>query len=110
MLSFGLFPVINKPSRITSTTETLIDNIFTNYDLAECKSALLYSDISDHLPIILQCRTKEISKSKLCQKSNERGVREFHLASIQKFKTYLHNADWDSILNVQEDSDSNSVY
>ena len=30
MYGFGLFPLINKPSRITEFSQTLIDNIFTN--------------------------------------------------------------------------------
>ena len=51
MYSNGLYPLISKPTRITSHTDTLIDNIFTN-DLDHSKfSGLLWSDISDHLPI-----------------------------------------------------------
>ena len=30
LLGFGLFPVITKPTRVTATSQTLIDHIFTN--------------------------------------------------------------------------------
>ena len=42
-----LFPHINKPTRICNTSQTLIDNIFSN---VYCNSVngIFYSDISDH--------------------------------------------------------------
>ena len=44
--SLGLFPLITKPTRITSHSATLIDNIFTNiHDNAHM------SGISDHFPV-----------------------------------------------------------
>ena len=50
MNSFGLHNVINKPSRVTSSSETCIDTIFTNS--TSMKSGLIMDDISDHLPIL----------------------------------------------------------
>jgi len=35
MISLGLIPTINKPTRITETSKTLIDNIFTNCNVEE---------------------------------------------------------------------------
>ena len=49
MYSFGFFPSILKPTRITNCSATLIDNIFINYPLF-FNAGLLYVDISDHLP------------------------------------------------------------
>ena len=46
------FPLITRPTRITSNTATLIDNIFTNNLLNNFSvSGLMFCDISDHLPI-----------------------------------------------------------
>lgn len=70
MISHGLLPSITKASRVTDETTSLIDNIFTNVDTSHCKSALLYSDISDHYPVLLQCRTKIISFAKTCCSNN----------------------------------------
>ena len=51
MVSNSLYPLICKPTRLTSTTATLIDNISTN-NLEHCmNSGIFYSDLSDHLPI-----------------------------------------------------------
>ena len=51
LLSFSFRPLINMPNRITETSCTLIDNIFTNDLSNEHFSGILYSDISDHLPV-----------------------------------------------------------
>ena len=51
MFSLGLYPLIDKPTRITDHSATLIDNIFTNELDSKINSGLLISDISDHLPI-----------------------------------------------------------
>ena len=50
MLSFSFHPLINAPTRITSTSATLLDNIFVNAN-RHSKSGILISDISDHLPV-----------------------------------------------------------
>ena len=52
MFSRSFVPLITRPTRLTSHTATLIDNIFTNnfYDVA--KSGLLVTDISDQLPMV----------------------------------------------------------
>lgn len=51
VFSLGLYPQITRPSRITSHSATLIDNIFTNIIQNNTVSGLLIHDISDHLPI-----------------------------------------------------------
>lgn len=51
MNSLGLFPLITKPTRITSQSATLIDNIFTNINKDIVMSGIFMADISDHLPI-----------------------------------------------------------
>ena len=50
-LEFGLIPTITRPSRITQSTATLIDNIIVSQNLCgSFVSSVLISDISDHLP------------------------------------------------------------
>ena len=50
LLILGLFPCINRLSRITSHSATLIDNIFTNCTNSQTKCGLLIIDITYHLP------------------------------------------------------------
>ena len=51
MYSNMFFPLITRPTRITSYTATLIDNIFTNHLESYAFSCLLFTDISDHLQV-----------------------------------------------------------
>ena len=53
MYSVSLFPKITRPSRITSYSATLIDNIFTNDIENKSESGLLIKDITDHLPVFV---------------------------------------------------------
>lgn len=47
----SFYPLITKPTPLTPSSATLIDNIFTNSFSNEWKSGIFYSDISDHFPI-----------------------------------------------------------
>ena len=53
-LIISYIPLISKPTRVTAISATFIDNIFTNnitIDSAETCSGILYSDISDYVPV-----------------------------------------------------------
>ena len=109
MLSFGLLPCITKPSRVTVTSESLIDNIFTNLDPSACKSALVYQDISDHYPIIMQIsKPNTMNKSKNKAKSNNRRI--FSPDAIEKFKNYLLSVNWEFTTNNDNNLDINAIY
>ncbi len=58
--SFGLWPLIDKPSRITKDTATLIDNIFSTA-IVQTTCGLLINDISDHLPIFMIAHSTKTS-------------------------------------------------
>lgn len=51
MFSSSFYPTISKPTRITKSTATLIDNIFSNTFEEECKTGLLLTDLSNDLPV-----------------------------------------------------------
>ena len=50
-MSFGFHPKITLPTRITDTSNTLIDNILTNVYDDNHESGILIYKISDHQPI-----------------------------------------------------------
>ena len=56
----ALVPLITKPTRFTSDSSTLIDNIFTNMPNNVMLSGILITDISDHLPVFYISVTKNI--------------------------------------------------
>ncbi len=53
LFSYGFYPLINSPTRITGSSSTLIDNIYTNEIGITMENGILINDISDHLPIFL---------------------------------------------------------
>ena len=53
-IEMNLLPVITKPTRITDTSATLIDNIFISGRLQHNNSGLIISDMSDHLPTFVR--------------------------------------------------------
>ena len=52
LFSLGMFPLIDRPSRITEYSATLIDNIFNDNCNEKFINRLLINDISDHLPVL----------------------------------------------------------
>ena len=51
----SVIPLINKPTRVTSKTATLIDNIITNsFFEASLKKGIIKTSISDHFPVFNQ--------------------------------------------------------
>ena len=60
--STSFLPLINRPTRISHNSATLIDNIFSNtLHTQNSISGILTTDISDHLPIfhITECPIKK---------------------------------------------------
>ena len=53
LYTYALHPHIDKPTGITNTSSTLIDNIFSTNFSNETTNGILYYDISDHLPIFM---------------------------------------------------------
>ena len=51
LLSNSFLPVITLPTRVTQNTASLIDHIFTNSKRNRLEGGILYSCISDHMPI-----------------------------------------------------------
>ena len=46
--------LINRPTRVTKNSATLIDNIFTNCycNIENTFQCLIYTDVSDHFPVV----------------------------------------------------------
>ena len=58
----SFIPVINKPTRVTRNTATAIDHIITNsFISSDFHTGIIKSDISDHFPIFIICKTRSIS-------------------------------------------------
>ena len=87
-LSFNfLFPLINKPTRVTQHYSTIIDNIYCNTDkLADtCKSGIFRLSISDHYAIFCVNHNIHISDAK-CTITKRNLLREISLDLINVLK------------------------
>jgi len=62
MLSHTLYPTITHPTRISEKSSTLLGNIFVNNVHYEMRSAILYTDISDDLPVVIHLKTSIVKK------------------------------------------------
>ena len=100
-------PVIDKPTRITNSSATLIDNILTNVVSNETHTGIFYNDTTDHLPIYF------ISSNYTHQNRCHAGESAFpcqisvNEANINSFKKDLSVTDWDEVFHT---SDVNSAY
>ena len=99
--SNGFYPHINKPTRICNESQTLIDNIFSNvYETST--NGILYSDISDHLPIFVICKhDKKFNSIHLKRNNNTRSYRKESQENIDLLNIDLSNEDWFDVFHEQ---------
>ena len=94
MYSNSLFPLISKPTRITQSTATLIDNIFSNDIISTDKfNGILFTDVSDHFPIF----TINYNSS-LKEEYHTFKTRIYSQKNIGVFTNKLRECDWQPIL------------
>ena len=76
MYDLGLHPLICRPSRITTHSCTLIDNIFKKQINYSVRSGLLINYIIDHLPVFAlynyELENKKSDPVKICTKLKQR--------------------------------------
>ena len=100
-LDNGLYPCINKPTCLTSTSATLIDNIFIDCKLlGRHLSRIKIDDISDHLPTVLIL-------DHLVPKTNETikiQCRDMRDCTFNKINSELSGITWETVIteNVNE--------
>ena len=108
LYSYAIFPLINRPTRITSNSATLIDNIFTNNLVALEKSTngILVTDISDHFPVF------HINPYKKLMTANEAFClsRNFSQRNKQAFRNALADLDFSEIYSQQTIQSSFSLF
>ena len=94
MFSNSLIPQITKPTRITPTTTTLIDNIYSNDILGEYNQlhAISYTYISDHLPIFLLIKlNNEINDDVKIE------TRIYNDQTVALFKSIINTICWNDV-------------
>ena len=93
----SFIPVINKPTRVTRNTATAIDHIITNsFISSDFHTGIIKSDISDHFPIFIICKTRNINIYNEDITVTKRNINE---KSINNFNSLLANTNWDNLYN-----------
>ena len=105
LLANSFIPTITKPTRITHSSATLINNIFVNYDhKINIASGILISHISDHYPVFCALTipkpNKPIAITRMQRKITE--------SALEHISNTLSNIDWNYLDNMaMEESYSN---
>ena len=95
LYSHSLFPMITKPTRVTSSSATLIDNIICPLTAEQnVKSGILFTDISDHFPVFSVFTNSYLNKQDSLQKT-----RDLSETNVKHFCDKLRQFNWDFILN-----------
>ena len=91
--------MIDKPTRISDHSSTLLDNIFVKTSKGYSQSGLFYSEISDHLPVF--CMLYDIHFNRLAEKKNveKRKFTEGNIASLND--AYLSES-WSDVLECSD--------
>ena len=104
--TFSLLPLIDKPTRITHSSATLIHNIITNDRNHHSSSGIIVSDISDHFPIYSlfeNCRSNDTNYS------SHNYHRDTSEENITNLISLLYQVDW-SVLSTHNVDDAYSTF
>lgn len=107
MHSNSLIPLINKPTRTTDTTETIIDNIFCNNLSGHNSSGILLNDVSDHFPIFCSIETHQ---SQTPSAKSTYNFRSYNEASKQAFADRIQSENWNSVYASQDAQNAYSSF
>ena len=106
MYSSHFYPLINRPTRITANSATLIDNIFINNIHLDCVRGILISDLSDHLPVFQifpSISTPEPKKMVI----KKRAVTK---ANMNKLRSEVQNINWEFLRTINDVDDAYSYF
>ena len=94
-LEKNLLPCVTKPTRITHTSATLIDNILISHPLQKSfDSGIIIDDMSDHLPCYIEITgfmEANLEPIKII-------MRDLDEKAIKNIKCEMDQTDWDSLL------------
>ncbi|XP_065667737.1 uncharacterized protein LOC136088025 [Hydra vulgaris] len=106
LFRYSVIPLINKPTKITRNSATLIDNILTNFLFENSlKKGIIKTPISDHMPIFISANTSNKQKQK--QNKVTFTKRLLSLNNQLAFQNELGNIDWSPLESL---NDANSMF
>ena len=102
ILDHNLLPTITKPTRISKTSETLIDNILISKKFQpNYESLIIVDDLSDHLPCLVRLKTFNPTGTK-----NFILKRVINIKAVKNIREDLSKINWHAKLKDRLASDS----
>ena len=102
MLDLGLLPVTTRPTRITKSTTTLIDNIVLDFKHREnVESYVAIDNTSDHLPCLAIVKDVLVNRNTKI-KIKSRDLRD---KKVESLKEQLKIIDWQNLVNTSTNKD-----
>ena len=102
----SIFPVINRPTRVTKTSATIIDHILTNGIIdSPLHSGIVKTDISDHFAVFCLLKTN-FEQSNIKNIIVKRGINE---AIIKHFKSLFNSIDWNLVTQASLSNNSCNI-
>ena len=111
-MSHGLAQLVSRPTRITNSSATLIDHVYTN-NVENVKSCnVLTVDLTDHLATHTKIAFKNCGGNLAIRKrtvagSDKKELRIFNEASNNQFESLIKGENWEEI---HDDMDAQSQY
>ena len=106
ILDQNMLPTVTKPTRISKTSATLIDNILISEKLqSNYESVILIDDMSDHLPCILTLKNYNDMHTPTI-----RIKRNINNCTINKMLSDVSKVDWSESLNNKNATESFTVF
>ena len=105
MMASSFIPLINRPTRVTEGTATIIDNIFTNSrDISRFLTGILPTEVSDHFPIFCISSQHKVPN---CTNRDTRVKHIINTRTLTNLNTNLQTADWSPVIQCD---DTNIAY
>lgn len=103
MQTFNFNQHINEPTRITKTSATCLDLIFTNFNPIKMSFQVLEYGLSDHKGVLINMKNTPLQSKQLFYKDR----RIFNERQINLFKTRLKEIDWNNFLKKENGVNEN---
>ena len=105
IFSRGFIPQITKPTRVTPSSATLIDHIYTNTISPNSASGIIITDVADHFGVFYA----EPNKSRITT-NIQKDKRIYSDTNLMKFKQYLDQTDFTPVLNTNCPDDAYNTF
>lgn len=95
LASHGVASLIDKPTRVTSTTATVLDHILTNETLISIKPGVLCYDLTDHYPVFIKLNCNQKTSSTATNVKLYRPLKHFNPSAFcndleEKFEKFFN--------------------